>query len=515
TDHQNHDDVAAIRYRIEGGQEMAMEMIGAPDGTTIIVRDLFYNIPVRAKFLKTAMTEAGYIGTYVEQLALSHPTIAFTYKVNGNVKLSTSGTGKLRDVIYSIYGREIVKNLVDVDLEDEEHGLSVHGYIAKPVISRGNRHFENYYVNGRFVKNNMLSRAIENGFGNKLMNHQYPFACLFVNVRGEKVDVNVHPTKMEVRFTDEPAVYDAVRRSVSAALTNLEMIGLVSLTETVKKEEKKVRHAPEPFETTARIKQALAKQDSDKAEIKNIQAATTQSETKSIQPQDIQPQDNQPAPSVTYKERENRQDMVFEQASFGFLTEEARPKIKLIGQLFKTYWLIQYENSLFIVDQHAAHEKVLYERLIKSYAERKLSSQMISPPMVVTLSSEEVALYETYKDAFTNLGFEIESFGGNDYKISAVPYTLERLGSRSFFKELLDHLEETRRLEDLEVYTKRVATEACKAAVKGHDLLPSSEAEKLIDELMTLEDPYHCPHGRPTIIAFTQAELEKKFKRIV
>ena len=509
------DDLMASRYRIDGGQEIAFDEIGAPDGTTMIVRDLFYNVPARAKFLKTALTESTHVGTYVEQLALSHPDIAFTYTAAGSVRISTSGNGSLKDVIYHLYGREVTGELLPVDCEDDESGLRITGFIAKPVISRGNRAFENYFVNSRWVRNRTVMKAIEDGFGNKLMQHQYPFSCLFITIDGSKVDVNVHPTKMEVRFSDESLIYGAIKKAVSDELRKSEMIVRPPLEIQASTRPAAIDPVPEPFEKAAR---STADRVRETFSYEAAPAAATENETgtalseKRLSPDKVSTDDvshtglSQPLPKA---------EPVYEQTEFGFLTEEARTGHKLIGQAFGTYWLVEYQKSLFIIDQHAAHEKVLYEELIRRYHDRSLTSQAIDPPIIVSLSLKEETLLKEHLNAFEDLGFAIEHFGERDYAIRAVPYTLSALGSRELFRELLDHLEDTGRVEDLDLYTHRVATEACKAAVKGHDHLSFAEADKLIDALLTLDDPYHCPHGRPTIIAFTQGELEKKFRRIV
>ncbi len=585
------DDLTATRYTIEGGVKKECEEIGAPDGTTIIVRDIFYNVPARAKFLKTAITEAAQVGSYVEQLVLSHPGISFKYTVNGSTKIATSGNGSLKDVIYRLYGKDILNELVPIEAENEENGLSISGFIAKPSFCRGNRQLENYYVNGRYVKNKILTKAIEDGFGNKLMQHQYPFTCLFMDINGSLVDVNVHPTKMEVRFSEEPAIYKFVKQTIESALNGLDMIISSSLEEKDKKIEEHLK-APEPFEKKERMSNAVqdttienkkptatpsfetkvpekeeksgiwqhiptaaekngwthsfnedAKNKNDPVLLRETEILlenkpiennlplkdmepVTSAESSSVSDKDnasnqAKPEEKQIAKEIikeepaSYKKEEK---VVYEQQTFGFLTKEARISHRLIGQVFDTYWLVEYDGNLYIIDQHAAHEKVLFEKLIKGYRERKLASQMISPPQIVSLTIAEEAILNMHMAAFEKLGFVIEPFGGRDYAIREVPYTLEALGSKSLFEEVLsdlEHASSTGNLEEIDIYTHRVATEACKAAVKGHDHLSFKEADQLIDELLKLDDPYHCPHGRPTIISFTQSDLEKRFKRIV
>lgn len=492
---KQEDALTAIRYVIEGGRERVFEEIGAPDGTTIVVRDLFYNTPARAKFLKTAMTEAAHVGAYVEQLILSNPSVAFSYIVNGQVKADSTGTGSLADAVYHIYGRELSSELIETD--STENGISVSGLIGKPSVSRGNRNFENYYVNGRYVKSRVLSSAIEDGYGNKLMQHQYPFTCLQICTDGATVDVNVHPTKMEVRFSDERAVYAAVLHSIEKALQNQEMIIRASLNPPVSRQKPSFSYGkgtsvPQPFE-----KKALRETPPETKEAESHEHSETE------------PQEHSESMHIPAAEPE--------QLSFlpKFLSPEAEPLRKIIGVAFNTYWIVEYQEQLFLIDQHAAHEKVLFTRLMSDYGKSRVSSQQLDPPVIFSASLKEQSILESYLPAFYKIGFEIEPFGGSEYRISAVPYHLSAIGSRELFISLLDHLEEDKETRDLEIYVKRIATEACKAAVKGGDRISLPEARHLIDELFLCEDPYHCPHGRPTIISFTKTELEKKFKRIV
>ena len=547
---KTEDEITAMRYVIEGGREKLLEEIGAPDGTTFVIRDIFYNTPARAKFLKTAMTEAAHIGSIVEQLALSNPNVAFEYIVNGTSRLATTGSGNLKDTIYHIYGRELAAELLPIDYSEE--GIHIKGFIAKPSICRGNRNFENYYVNGRYVKSRVVSLGIEDGYGNKLMQHQYPFTCLMITVTGDAVDVNVHPTKMDVRFSDERFILTQLSTCIKKALYAQEMIIRSSLNppEKPKIEKKEPRYAaPAPFEKNylrekssygdANTEMRAAAHPQTRAE-GNLKAAASMlsqmpGSTKMPDAGSMAPQ----IPGVTEVKaaidareqyvgsnavqsigEETRADglVVYQQQSIfdNFLDPKAEPDRIIIGCAFNTYWIVQYQNTLFMIDQHAAHEKVLYCRFIRQYERSEITSQMISPPVIFSVTEKEKALLDEYMEAFTKSGFEIESFGGKEYKISAVPYSMEALGSKQLFTELLDSLEITQDPKKLEVYVHRVATEACKAAVKGGDKLSVSEAKALIDELFDeCDDPYHCPHGRPTIISFTENDLEKRFKRIV
>ena len=559
------DELTAVRYVIEGGREKLYEEIGAPDGTTIVVRDIFYNTPARAKFLKTAMTEAAHVGAYVEQLALSNPAIGFEFIVNGVSRISTTGSGNLKDSIYHIYGRELSSQLLPV--EYDEDGIRITGFIAKPSVSRGNRNFENYYVNGRYVKSRVVSLGIEEGYGNKLMQHRYPFTCLMIRVDGSLVDVNVHPTKMEVRFSDERKVMRAVSDCVRSVLYHQDMIIRSSLNPPVKtptpskKEEKYA--APAPFEKNALRERQAAEVYKKNAELnsknsemlhnpelsmddifengkrhQNISAGDdgipqqnpTAGENEILQqkpsagnntiPQKETDAGESGTPHPKTETEETERPVTYEQQTLmdvspNVLSPEAAPNRKIIGCAFKTYWIIEYGDKLYMIDQHAAHEKVLFTRFMKEYEKSQVTSQQVSPPMIITLDSMGQALCAEYMEAFTKAGFEIESFGGSDIKISAVPYHMSALGTKQLFLEMLDHLEISTDPKKLKIYEHRVATEACKAAVKGGDRLSVIEAKALIDELFTCEDPYHCPHGRPTIISFTEKDLEKRFKRIV
>lgn len=553
-----HEQLIGVRYQIEGGMEKGMEEIGAPDGTTFLIRDLFYNTPARAKFLKTPTTEAGYISSFIEQLALSHPHISFKYMQNGQTKLHTSGNNNLKEAIYQIYGRDITRELIEIHTKDREETIRIDGFIGKPVISRGNRNFENYYVNGRYVKSKIVTKAVEDAYHTFMMQHKYPFTCLHIQIKGSDVDVNVHPTKMEVRFSDQEVVYRQIYQAILQGLQHKELIPQV----TIGKDRLAVRpanrdKAPEPFEVQRRqIEQPRGYQMQQKVqpeELKNrakaanpiadrtVAVAASGEEThkgsvvreqgtgcygekretgyRNENPAKQNPnlqagqvvsdrRDNIAAPGVQKAEQMDLFDGKL-------LSPEAKKHHKIIGQVFDTYWLVQMEDKLYIIDQHAAHEKVLYERIVKEMKERKVSAQIVSPPIIISLNLEEQEKMKKYQNIFETLGFEIESFGGREYSIRAVPQNLFGMTEQGFFIEVLDHLEEDPSSKTLDVLSDRMATMACKAAVKGNQKLSLRETEALIDELLQLENPYNCPHGRPTIISMTKYELEKKFKRIV
>ena len=581
---KTRDELTGTRYIIEGGFEKSLEDVGAPEGTTFMIRNLFYNTPARAKFLKTPATEAGYISSIMEQMALSNANVAFKFVVNGQVRLHTTGNGSLKDVIYSIYGREIAKELVE--LHYEKDGISIGGFIAKPTVSRGNRNYENYYVNGRCVKNRVVTKAIEDAYHNRMMQHKYPFTAISIQVQKNILDVNVHPTKKEVRFSNEPVIYNAVFEAVTEGLNRRELIPQVTMDKEVrgKKAEAKpvVRkeEVPEPFERNRRIEQKkgqkpspqmLEKQHQNMMEAlgieersrrqmemtsrqedrKTLQAEQTISENettqtnlsisgkKTVYPTADQKQDKSgfvKEESVLYDDKSEKETVPPKQNTVSvqtddtihvekaeqmtlfekeLLTPEARVQHRIIGQIFDTYWLVEFDDKLYIIDQHAAHEKVLYERIMKEYEQKEVSSQLLSPPMVVSLNMEEETALLDYMDVFHSLGFTIEHFGGKEYTISAVPYNLYSLNSKDLFLEILDHLSEEGSRVPLTMVTDKLATAACKAAVKGNSRISQKEAEALIDELLTLENPYQCPHGRPTIISMSRYELEKKFRRIV
>lgn len=519
-----HDQLIGVRYCIEGGVEKELEEIGAPDGTTFLVRNLFYNTPARAKFLKTPTTEAGYISSFIEQLALSHPHISFKFMQNGQTKLHTSGNNNLKEVIYQIYGRDITRELVAINRSDPDDSIHITGFIGRPSVSRGNRNFENYYVNGRYIKSKVIMKAIEDGYHAYLMQHQYPFTNLYIELKGDEVDINVHPTKMEVRFSNQEAVYRMVLETVKEALSRRELIPEVSLDQGLKKttqpaaEKKKPVSVPEPFEYRRRMQETpkVVKETNPYA------AVPVQEPVKKIEPRQVSEPKQASEPKQSFEPKQAFEPKLIpdggtqmELFDGKLLSKESRSRHRIIGQVFDTYWLVQMDDKLYIIDQHAAHEKVLYERIVAQVKKRELSSQILSPPIILSLSMQEQERLEAYADVFERLGFEIDSFGGKEYSIRAVPENLFGLTSEGFFLEILDHLEEYPTAENVEAVTNRMATMACKAAVKGNHTMSTMEAEALIDELLTLENPYHCPHGRPTIISMSKYELEKKFKRIV
>lgn len=540
-------DFTGSRYLIEGSKEVSLEEIGAPDGTTFIIRNLFYNTPARKKFLKSAQTEGTYIHELMQRMILSHPDVAFKFIMNNQVKLQSSGNGNIKDIIYHLYGRDITKALLPIAHESELFKVS--GFIGKPMISRGNRGYELYFVNGRFIRSQILSKAIEDAFKPFLMQHQYPFTVLYFEIDSSLLDVNVHPTKMELRFSNQQELYREVQSILSAALVHRDIIPEVPV-DTPKKNEMEVpkieKVMPEPFEQKRLEEIRKAVRKDSPYEIKypvsrpmgtgSVSSAAQEKlldTIKSMPPEDMMEEriQKEPLPEQSKKETEKelakeayvlreeetygaKPEGSYEQGSF--LKEEEMAKQKIIGQLFDTYWLVEYNDRLFIVDQHAAHEKVMYEKLKKQFEKKEFTSQAISPPIVITLSMREAEVLERFKEQFTKLGFEIEHFGGAEYSICGVPGNLYRLNTRDVLIDMLDELTDgISERATTDVILDKIAFMSCKAAVKGSQRLSLPEMEQLMKDLMKLDNPYNCPHGRPTIIAMSKYEIEKKFKRIV
>lgn len=534
-------DLTGSRYVIEGGTEKEQEEIGAPDGTTVLVRNLFYNTPPRKKFLKQPQTEGSYVADLMEHLAMSNPGISFKFIMNGQTRFYTTGNRDLHEIIYRIYGKEIAAQLLPFQFKQD--GLSIDGLLGKPVINRANRNYEIFYVNGRYIRSTLISKAIEEGYREYLMQHKFPFCVLHFGIDTERIDVNVHPTKMEVRIADGPVFYDTVMQAIHGALHDTEMIPQVTLAEEKTGKSAPAAKAgkvtaPEPFEKRRiaaaeglRACQASVpvrgasfygqredgsrKSAYDRVKETAVYAAAppqagTDPEGKAARPEQPVEQTSVVAGEIPVQNPEQ-----MELFADKILSEQARPHFEMIGQLFDTYWLISYEDKLLIVDQHAAHEKVKYERFMKRFREHAIASQTVNPPIVVAMSSRERECYLKHAGDFAALGFTIEEFGGNDYAIRGVPLDLYGYEEKEFFREILDELADESVTGTPESIRIRIATMACKAAVKGNMRLSREEAEKLIDELLTLDNPYHCPHGRPTVISMTKYELEKKFKRIV
>lgn len=578
-------EMTGSRYLIEGGEEKTLEEVGAPGGTTFLVKDLFYNTPARRKFLKTAPTEAGYVSDLMERMALSHPDVSFKFINNGQVRLHTSGNSNLKDIIYHIYGRDIAANILEINHIFPT--FSVKGFIGKPVISRGNRHYESYFVNGRYVKSNILSKAIEDGYKGFMMQHKYPFTVLQISLSGDLVDVNVHPAKMELRFSNGEELYWNLVNEIQQVLKGKELIPRVSpereSSKTTAKPDKglpvdkmskeEIKKAiPEPFETSRlnEIRKAVSKDSpyerkyADRRKPMEVcQPAGTYSERSEAEKpsknvtgvQNIRPVNqngnqtgnqmehqinkqkqefyqtdgkNEEAtvnkknpletgsvPDIEKAEQMKLEDLLEETPNQKLLDKSSVPYHKILGQLFDTYWLVEFQDQLYMIDQHAAHEKVLYERTMADYRKKEFTSQYVSPPIVLSLTMQEEVLMKKYMHQFEQLGFEIEPFGGKEYAIRAVPDNLYGLDGQELVIELMDGLGNISDKDAPELVMEKVASMSCKAAVKGNQKLSRPEIEALIGELLTLENPYHCPHGRPVIVSMSRYEIEKKFKRVL
>lgn len=512
------------RYCIDGGEKRVQESVGCPEGTTFLVRNLFYNTPARLKFLKTAQTEAGYISGLIERMALSHPEISFRFINQKQTKLSTSGNGNLKDVIYHIYGRDVTANLIEV--KQNEVFCKLDGFIGKPVVSRGNRAMMNYFINGRYIKSAIIQRAIEEAYAPYTMQHRYPFTVLHITVDPELIDVNVHPQKMEIRFHKEKEIFQSIYHGISEALKHREFIPEVTFQtkqETVVPKEKKLSHV-EPFEkkrekvenkTSVLREQPLSPRES----VRVIQELSKEIKTSDVlnATQEHLPEIGEklprPKPQKTVLPSKVEQKTLFEE---GILSSKAEKEIKIIGQVFSTYWILQYEDKMYLVDQHAAHEKVLYERLMQKLKTDRPVTQLLQPPIILSLSMVQQQAVEENQEIFSRLGYQIENFGGREYAVTGVPAHLPEVGTQDLLLEVIDALaEESGKHKTPEILLDKVASMSCKAAVKGNNCLPVEQMQELLKELMTLENPYHCPHGRPTMISMSKKELEKRFKRIV
>ena len=572
---KTRNELMGCRYEADGGKERTLEAVGCPDGTTILVRNLFFNTPARLKFLKSSPTEAGYINTLIERLALSHPDISFRFINQNQTKLHTSGNGNLKDVIYHIYGKDITSNLLEVDAS--EVSCQVKGFIGKPIISRGNRNYMNYFINGRYIKSSTIHKAIEDAYQPYTMQHRYPFTVLHFTVAPELVDINVHPQKMEIRFSDAQGIYQSVYHAISEALKYREFIPEVSLASPASQPVPKKGQAttkpvrePEMFEKkrmqSVQILEEIKKQDEilkqqgimresavygkqDRADASKImddvsdmestkaagnavtnirqteeavstapnigqteEAVSTAPNIGQVEIVENIVQNTERTKEVKYNVHNPVQESFFDK---GILSEQAQKEVKIIGQVFDTYWILQYDNAMYMVDQHAAHEKVLYERFMKQFSEKKPMVQLLQPPVVLTLTMQEEQAVKEHMSVFEELGYQIESFGGREYVVNGVPAHLPQIGNEELLKEVIDAMVDEHSRPTPDILKDKIASMSCKAAVKGNNRLPREQMEELLRELMTLENPYHCPHGRPTMIKMTKTELDKKFKRIV
>lgn len=496
--------LSGVRYRIDGGTEKELEDVGAPDGTTFLVRNLFYNTPARRKFLKTPATEAGYVSSVMEHLCMSHPDISFRFINNNQPKLQTVGNGNLKDVIYAVYGREISANLIEI--HEKFDTFSIDGFIGKPAVCRGNRNYENYYINGRYIRNSIVSKAVEEGFAPFIMQHKYPFTAFHITIEPELLDVNVHPSKMELRFANSPYIYDCVRNAVMEALSQKELIVDATLDDKVIPSD-----ANAAMTNTAESANAAVTEQSESVSFtKAVTSDTYDKPTRMPEPFETK---RAAEYDTTVLKPDYTQLKLFERPEL--LKEQNKKSIKIIGQVFDTYWIIEFENNMYIIDQHAAHEKVLFERFMKRYNEHTIHTQYISPPEIIKVSLQEDNILKEHMSEFNKFGYEIESFGGDEYVISGIPADFAGASPKDLLLEILDDMSGAGVKVTPDSIKDRIATMSCKAAVKGNNKLSYAEARELIDELMELDNPYNCPHGRPTLITISKYELEKKFKRII
>ncbi|MBO4373535.1 MAG: DNA mismatch repair endonuclease MutL [Lachnospiraceae bacterium] len=473
------DEMTAIRYRVDGGEEVSFEEIGAPDGTTFVARNLFFHTPARRKFLRTAITEAGYITEFAEHLAICYPEISVKYVVNGSNRLVTTGNGNRIENIYKVFGRETAENILTVKAEGPH--IRLLGYAAKPIVVKNNRDHEIFFVNGHEINDRILERAVEEAYRPYLMQHKFPFVILILDMDPSLLDINVHPRKSEVRFVEKTVLFEFIRKAVSEALSQTELINRAEEDEGKKEKYVSPASAPEPFETKRR--DAIAYEESE---------------------------------SIFETVKEEAEYIPVQQSfDMKVMRPENRPYFRLVGQVFDTYWIIEYRDRMYIVDQHAAHEKVMYERFVKEFKDRQVVSQYLNPALIVTLDGRQEVTLKKYMEAFNSMGFEIEHFEGAEYALRAVPSGFMQLENREIFEGLIDELSEETDTTDVSVIHDRLATMSCKAAVKGNTRLSTGEADELLTQLLSLENPYNCPHGRPTMIEYTQRDLEKRFKRIV
>lgn len=534
------EEFSGSRYVIEGSRELSLDDAGIPEGTTFIVRHLFYNTPARRKFLKTPQTEGSYISDYLEKVMLSRPDISFKLIINSNTRFQSSGNGEVIDIIYNLYGRDMAGGILPIEASDGDVRIS--GFIGKPELSRGNRSFEIYYVNGRYIQSTVIRRALDEAYKPYLMLHKYPVVILYLDISPELIDVNVHPTKKEIRFLEGGQLYDMLVKSIRDTLSGRELIAGIHITED---EDISLsgpsNNRPEPFEHRALDEYLKAENERvpsvdeiDPVPVYKKEVGGFKSERREEyrnMPSNIESininvgsndTEHAPDPVSTYKnegeetkagpEEKPEQMSMFKH---GFLSVEGINRHRIIGQVFDTYWIIEMDSKMYIIDQHAAHEKVKYERLIAQFEKGSVESQILDPPIIVTLSTNEEAVLHRYYDNFRRVGFEIEQFGGNEYSIREIPTELFGLTAEEYFHDLLDELMNDKRSPNIDAVDHRIATMACKSAVKGNDRLSYEEASALIDELLTLNNPFNCPHGRPTIVSFTKNEIEKMFKRIV
>ena len=596
---KRQEDFLAHRILVEGGSFSPIEEVGGMDGTSILVRDLFYNVPARKKFLLSESTEASRVEEMVEKLALANPGISFHFVKDGKSRFQTVGGGKLSDVVFGIYGKAFAKDSLEIKESYYPSSLTglatlhIEGLLGKPSLTRSNRQYEIFFVNGRFVRDSLLSRALEDAYKPFLMQHKFPFAIVFLHLSPNLVDVNVHPQKLEVRFQNREKIYQALFDCVSKTLSKADLIDHSPLSLFQKEKEEKStaflspssqlwekkeeqKETPDEFRNDQKDKSIeliseIREQKKEKAEMvqgysigedsenvsenfSEISSEKAQFRTEATEktpfsaetPELNQQKDETGEEKLVYEEldltkgirleeekaSEKEENTVPKEEQFfteseklpsaeqeslfspSFFSEEGEKEFRLIGQVFQTYWLIEFQKELFIMDQHAAHEKVNFEKMRKKTLEKPGISQGILPKTMIFNAKEE-ELYEKTKDYFTHLGYRIRKEEDKRYLLEGIPADFPSLDAEMLFHEILDALAEEGNLSEAESVYNKIASMACKASVKGNQLLSFQEAEALVQKLFTLENPYACPHGRPTIVAFKKQDLEKMFKRIV
>ena len=517
------------RFESDGGVAGELTEVGAPQGTTVIVAHLFYNVPVRRKFLKSPVTEGNAVGELMEHLALSRPDISFKFVNNGRTVFFTNGAGELKDVIYRIYGREMAKEVVPVSYEKD--GIRIDGYLGTPSINRPNRNFENYFLNERYIKSDVIAGGLEDGYSGYTMKHKFPFCVISINVPADSIDVNVHPSKMDVRFKDRESFFAAVSEAVHNALHAQEMIPEADLSGERKSIRPVVDSAPEPYEIKRRKDEETADIESSKTEAVNKDSENKESKNAEIFSVDFSEDvpvlkdekktERESTPAVpSFEVRRSIEDVkpgkqIEMLPKERVISKNARGRYELIGQVFNCYWIFVYEDRLYFADQHACHEKVNYEHFIKAYKEHEVYKQQVDPPVVVTLSNEEEEIFLRFKDYLDELGFEADSFGGKEYALHTVPLDQYRKDAGTLFLDILNDIRQRGIKATPDMIEKVIASMACKASVKAGDRIQREQMDTILDELLTLDNPYHCPHGRPTVFSVERYELEKRFKRVV
>ena len=538
------DNDIGTRIVVEGGKILLKEECGAPNGTTITIRELFFNTPVRYKFLKKDFTEGGYIEDAVSRIALIHPELSFRMTNNKKEIIRTSGNGDMQSVVYSIYGKDIAQNLVDVNLEYE--GIKVTGVAGKPEIARSNRSNQLFYINGRYIKDKILSAATEEAYRTLIPHGKFCFCIINLEMNPELVDVNVHPAKLEVRFSEEGKVFKAVNASIKNALLKQDITKESTVDEEEAREEtkeeiketveekKKIGGLFDIFRSKSNVVDFPKKEENleykEKDESENKITTLKENEEKyyledTQKTMTIEVQNN----SVEEKKEIVKEEIVDEETgeiierkpqenlfeNIAIVEEKANiPEYKILGVAFKTYILLELDEDVYILDQHAAHERVLYEKVKKNfYKDGGKDIQMLLLPDILELSKRDMRTVRDNIKLFEQSGFALEEFGDNTIKITGVPVICFDMDTKELFMDIIDGIDFTNRTTKQDVEEKFIATVACKAAVKANMALEESEIRGLLDQLLILDNPFTCPHGRPTAIRITKTEIEKKFGR--